>query len=80
MGKSERSRNTRTEAFSLTVDQYGRLWLHSKLAGIEVAIDLAEKEEAFQIMAAVMIEQGFDYGQIGPEHDGQADNDDELRS
>ena len=35
MGQSERNQNTRTEAFSLTVDQYGRLWLHAKLEGIE---------------------------------------------
>ena len=80
MSQSERNQNTRTEPFSLTVDQYGRLWLHSKLDGIEVAIDLAEKEEAFQIMAAVMDEQMFDYRPARAEHNGQADNDDELRS
>jgi hypothetical protein len=79
VAQSERNQNTRTEAFSLTVDQYGRLWLHSKLEGIDVAIDLAEKEEAFQIMAAVMVEHKFDYRQAEPEHDGQADNDDEQR-
>ena len=79
MGQSERDQNSRTEPFSLTVDQYGRLWLHSKLEGIDVAIDLAEKEEAFQIMAAVMDEQNFDYRPAEPEHDGQADNDDEQR-
>lgn len=78
MGESERNHNARTESFSLTVDQYGRLWLHSKMDGIEVAIDLAQKEEAFQIMAAVMIEQNFDYRHTEPEHDGQADNDDHL--
>lgn len=78
MTQSERNQNTRTEPFSLTVDQYGRLWLHSKLEGIEVAIDLAEKEQAFQIMAAVMDEQVFDYRPARAEHDGQADNDDEL--
>ena len=78
MTQSERNQNTRTEPFSLTVDQYGRLWLHSKLEGIEVAIDLAEKEQAFQIMAAVMDEQDFDYRPARAEHDGQADNDDEL--
>jgi len=44
-----------------------------------VAIDLAEKEEAFQIMAAAMEEQEFDYRPAEPDHDGQADNDDELR-
>ena len=79
MSNSERNQNTRDEPFSLTVDQYGRLWLHAKLEGIEVAIDLAEKEQAFQIMAAVMAEQKFDYSPRGAEHDGLADNDDELR-
>lgn len=79
MGRSERNQNARDEPFSLTVDQYGRLWLHAKLEGIEVAIDLAEKEQAFQIMAAVMAEQKFDFSARGAEHDGQADNDDELR-
>jgi hypothetical protein len=77
MVQSERDQNTRVEPFSLTIDQYGRLWLHAKLAGVEVAIDLAEKEQAFQIMAAVMAEQGFAYRAAGAEHDGQADNDDE---
>jgi hypothetical protein len=79
VSQSERNQNPRTEPFSLTVDQYGRLWLHAKLDGVEVAIDLAEKEQAFQIMAAVMSEQKFDYRPIGAEHTGQADNDDELR-
>jgi hypothetical protein len=79
VSQSERNQNTRTEPFSLTVDKYGRLWLHAKLDGIEVAIDLAEKEEAFQIMAAVMDEHMFDYRPAQAEHDGQADNDDELR-
>lgn len=79
MPQSERNQNTRIEPFSLTVDQYGHLWLHAKLTGVEVAIDLAEKEEAFQIMAAVMAEQKFDYRPPGAEHDGQADNDDEQR-
>jgi hypothetical protein len=79
VGQSERNQNTRIEPFSLTVDQYGRLWIHAKLEGIEVAIDLAEKEQAFQIMAAAMEEQDFDYRPAEPEHDGQADNDDERR-
>jgi hypothetical protein len=61
------------------VDQYGRLWLHAKLEGVEVAIDLAEKEQAFQIMAAMMAEQKFDPRSPGAGHDGHADNDDELR-
>jgi hypothetical protein len=76
--QSDRDQNTRTEPFSLTVDRYGRLWLHSKLEGIEVALDLADKEEAFQIMAAVMEDQMFDYRPARVEHDGQADNDDQL--
>lgn len=79
MSRSERNQNTRNERFSLTVDQYGRLWLHAKLEGLDVAIDLAEKEPAFQIMAATMAEQEFDYRPTRPDHDGQADNDDELR-
>ena len=79
MSNSERNQNTRDEPFSLTVDQYGHLWLHAKLEGIEVAIDLAEKEQAFQIMAAVMAEQKFDYSPEEVEHDGLADKDDELR-
>lgn len=79
MSQSERNQNSRTETFSLTIDQYGRLWLHTKLDGVEVSIDLAEKEEAFQIMAATMAEEKFEYRPAGAEHDGQADNDDELR-
>jgi hypothetical protein len=76
MGQSERDQNTRIEAFSLTVDQYDHLWLHAKLAGVDVAIDLADKEQAFQIMAAVMAEHRFDYDPPALEP-GEADNDDE---
>jgi hypothetical protein len=79
MSQSERDQNTRTEPFSLTVDQYGHLWIHAKLEGLEVALDLAQKEQAFQIMAAVMAEQKFDHRPTEAEHDGRADNDDELR-
>jgi hypothetical protein len=61
----------------LTVDQYGHLWLHAKLAGIEVGIDLAEKEQAFQVMASAMDEHGFQFRAAEEEHDGRADNDDE---
>jgi hypothetical protein len=78
VGQSEPNHNIRKEPFSLTVDQYGRLWLHSKLEGIEVAVDLGEKDEAFQIMATTMADQKFDYRPAQLEHDGQADNDDEL--
>jgi len=63
------------EPFSLTVDQYGRLWLHTKLEGIEVAIDLAPTNEAFAIMAATMAENGFEYSPAHGHDD--ADNDDE---
>jgi hypothetical protein len=79
VSRAERNQNSRTEPFSLTVDQYGRVWLHAKLEGLEVAIDLAAKEQAFQIMAAVMAEQKFDYRPTGAEHNGQADNDDGRR-
>jgi hypothetical protein len=79
VSQSERNQNTRIEPFSLTIDQYGRLWLHAKLDGLEIAVDLAEKEQAFQIMAATMAEQKFDYRQISVAHDGLADNDDEMR-
>jgi hypothetical protein len=80
MGQSERDQNTRIEPFALTVDQYGHLWLHAKLSGVDVSIDLAEKEQAFQIMASTMAEQGFQHRAPPAEHDGQADNDDEQRA
>jgi hypothetical protein len=36
---------TATEVpFSLAVDQYERLWLHAKLDGFPVTIELADKE------------------------------------
>jgi hypothetical protein len=79
MSHSERNHSTRADPFSLTVDQYGRLWLHTKMEGIDVAIDLAEKDDAFQIMASTMTEQAFVYRPASTEHDGQADNDDEVR-
>jgi hypothetical protein len=37
--------NTRDEPFSLTVDQYGRMWLHAKLEGLEVTVDLARRNK-----------------------------------
>jgi hypothetical protein len=79
VGQSERNQNTVFETFSLTVDQYGHLWLHAKLEGVEIALDLAEKEQAFQIMAATMTDQKFEYRPAQAEHDGWADNDDEQR-
>ena len=63
------------DPFTLTLDQYGRLWLHTKLEGIEVAIDLADKDQAFNIMAEKMAECGFEY-RPSREH-GEADNDDQ---
>jgi hypothetical protein len=79
VGQSERNQNTVFEPFSLTVDQYGHLWLHAKLEGVEIALDLAEKDQAFQIMAATMTDQNFEYRPAQAEHDGSADNDDEQR-
>jgi hypothetical protein len=77
VNRTERSQNTRTDIFRFTVDQYGHLWLHAKLAGIEVGIDLAEKEQAFQVMASIMDEHGFEFRGAKEVHHGQADNDDE---
>ena len=65
------------EPFLLTLDQYGRLWLHTKLEGIEVAIDLADKDDAFNIMANKMAECDFEYRPVQDHED--ADNDDQLR-
>ena len=77
MSQSERSFSALEDQFSLSVDQYGRLWLHTKLEGVKVAIDLAEKDVAFEIMAATMAENGFEY-RPSQEHE-DADNDDERR-
>jgi hypothetical protein len=77
VNRSERSQNTRTDTFRFTADQYGHLWLHAKLEGIEVGIDLGEKEQAFQVMASAMDEHGFEFRAAKEEHHGQADNDDE---
>jgi hypothetical protein len=79
LNQSERNQNTTIEPFSLTLDRYGRVWLHAKLEGVEIALDLAEKEQAFQIMATTMAEQNFEYELARAEHDGLADNDDERR-
>lgn len=76
MSVSEQNYGAWEEMFSLTVDQYGRLWLHAKLEGISVSIDLAQKDAAFEIMAAAMAENGFEYHPAAG-HD-PADNDDEL--
>ena len=77
MTRSEQSMNAREEPFSLTVDQYGRLWLHTKQDGIQVAIDLADKNTAFQIMAAAMADAGFE-DRSAPAIPGEADNDDQT--
>ena len=77
MARSEQSMNAREDPFSLTVDQYGRLWLHTKQDGIEFAIDLAEKDLAFSIMAAAMRDADFEH-QPALDHDGEADNDDQI--
>lgn len=75
MSQVERDPTATEEPFSLTVDQYGRLWLHAKIGGVEAAIDLAEKEAAFAIMAEKMAECAFEYR---PTHEHQPpDNDDQ---
>lgn len=76
MSVSEQNYGAVEDRFSLTVDQYGRLWLHAKLEGIPVSVDLAEKDVAFEIMAASMAENGFRYAPV-QDHDN-ADNDDEA--
>ena len=78
MGQAEHDSSRRQEPFSLTVDQYGRLWLHTRQQGVEVAIDLAEKGVAFQIMATAMAEQDYRHEPAKAQYDGEADNDDEL--
>ena len=80
MPRSEQSMNAREDPFSLTVDQYGRLWLHTKQDGIEFAIDLAEKDVAFDIMTVAMVDAGYEHQPAPDVHDGEADNDDQLSS
>lgn len=77
MARIEQSMNAREEPFTLTVDQYGRLWLHTKQEGIDLAIDLAEKNLAFEIMSAAMLEEGFEHRPAHAPHD-EADNDDQT--
>lgn len=74
MTLTERNQNAEEDVFTLTFDQYGRLWLHTKLESVAVSIDLAEKDTAFEIMAAARAEDGFEY-RPAQAHDG-ADNDD----
>jgi hypothetical protein len=75
MSQTDRDQTLVEEPFALTLDQYGRVWLHAKLDGIEVAIDLADRDVAFNIMAEKMIECDFDYRSV--QKHGQADNDDQ---
>lgn len=75
MSNAEQDVTAREEPFSLVVDQYGHLWLHAKLEGFPVAVDLAEKDSAFRIMADTMAECGFEYSP--PAQHEEADNDDE---
>lgn len=75
MSQSEQSYGADEEVFSLTVDQYGRLWLNAKLDGIPVSIDLASKDAAFGIMAGAMAEHGYD-DHTARRHE-PADNDDQ---
>ena len=77
MSQTDRDQTLVEEPFSLTLDQYGRLWLHAKLNGVEVALDLADKDVAFTIMAEKMAECDFAYR--SPLDHSQADNDDQLQ-
>lgn len=77
MSAAEQDITATEEPFSLTVDRYNRLWLHARLDGFPVAIELAEQRMAFGIMAAKMEECGFEYSPV-PEHE-PGDNDDERR-
>lgn len=77
MIKTDRDQTLVEEPFALTLDRFGRIWLHAKLNGIEVAIDLAGKDVAFNIMAAKIAECGFEYRSM--QDHGQADNDDQPK-
>lgn len=73
MSTTETSPDSVEETFSLTVDQYGRLWLNAKLENLPVMIDLGEKSIAFEIMAETMTNNDFEY-RPRQEHEA-ADND-----
>ena len=73
MSPTETSQNSLEETFSLTVNQYGRLWLNTKLEGLPITIELGDKDIAFEIMAATMSDNGFEYRPV-QEHEA-ADND-----
>jgi len=78
MSLTERNQNAFEDPFSLTVDQYGRLWLHAKIDGAPVVLDLAEKDVAFGIMAATMSQNDYEYRPV-QDHE-VADNDDQESS
>lgn len=78
MNQNKSDQTPNEEPFALTLDEYGRVWLHAKLDGIEVAIDLADRNVAFNIMAEKMTECDFEYRLV--QVHGQADNDDQLPS
>ena len=75
MPRTDRNQNAEEDLFKLSVDQYGRLWLHVKLDGIAVDIDLAPADVAFEIMASAMAEHGYEPQTVQPHQ--AADNDDE---
>jgi hypothetical protein len=75
MSQTDRDQTLVEQPFALSLDQYGRIWLHAKLEGTEVAIDLADRDLAFNIMAEKMAECGFEYRAV-QEH-GRAENDDQ---
>ncbi len=77
MSLTEQSQSTLEEPFSLSVDQYGHLWLKAKMEGLPVAIDLGETNFAFEIMAETMSDNDFEYRPV-QQHEA-ADNDDQQR-
>jgi len=78
MSLTKQNQTAREEPFSLTVDQYGRLWLHAKTDGIPIMLDLSDKDVAFDIMASTMAENDYEYRPV-PDHE-DADNDDQQPS
>ncbi len=73
MSPTETSQNSLEETFTLTVDQYGRLWLDAKVEGLPITIELGDKDIAFEIMAASMSDNDFEYHPV-QEHEAP-DND-----
>ena len=60
MSQTERDQTVVDDPFSLTLDQYGRLWLHTKLEHRVGHRDLADSDTAFTIIADKMAECGFE--------------------